>query len=86
VLAEPGVGLAYARWPLHDDSAIRLAALRAAVAAYDGYVVVEYAPPEVQATLDVWGHVPATIGIMRSLKAKWDPANILNPGRYVGGL
>jgi glycolate oxidase FAD binding subunit len=86
VLAEPGVGLAYARWPLHDDSAIRLAALRAAVAAYDGYVVVEYAPPEAQATLDVWGHVPATIGIMRSLKAKWDPANILNPGRYVGGL
>jgi glycolate oxidase FAD binding subunit len=86
VLAEPGVGLAYTRWPLRDDSAVRLAALRTAVAAYDGYVVVEYAPPEMHAALDVWGRVPATIDIMRSLKAKWDPANILNPGRYVGGM
>jgi len=89
VLAEPGVGLAYARWPLRNDMndiAARLMALRMDLVAYDGYVVVEAVPPDLHTTLDCWGPAPATIALMRSLKAQWDPAGILNPGRYVGGI
>lgn len=85
-LAEPGVGRAYAHWPLDDENGARLAALRRAIEAYEGYAVVEYAPAQALTTLDAWGPAPATLAIMQSLKAKWDPANILNPGRYLGGI
>jgi glycolate oxidase FAD binding subunit len=39
-----------------------------------------------RAAVDAWGSVPSTIATMRALKAQFDPANILAPGRYVGGI
>ncbi|MGD0967618.1 MAG: FAD-binding oxidoreductase [Candidatus Aquilonibacter sp.] len=36
--------------------------------------------------LNVWGEPPEGIERMRELKARFDPANILNPGRFVAGL
>jgi glycolate oxidase FAD binding subunit len=36
--------------------------------------------------LAVWGAQPDGIERMRALKAQFDPNNILNPGRFVGGL
>src|SRR5690606_32558609 len=89
--AFPGVGLAYARWLFIDDLlptaiARSLAALRAELAELGGYAVVEGASEALRAALDLWGPPPATLPIMRALKAQWDPANILNPGRYVAGI
>jgi glycolate oxidase FAD binding subunit len=86
-----GVGLAYARWPLADGvdaaaAAQAVAALRAALAVEGGYAVVEDAPDQLRADLDLWGAPPETLLLMRALKAQWDPRGILNPGRYVGGL
>jgi glycolate oxidase FAD binding subunit len=39
-----------------------------------------------RACVDAWPPVPATIATMRDLKRRFDPANILAPGRYVGGI
>jgi glycolate oxidase FAD binding subunit len=36
--------------------------------------------------LRVWGEDPDGLAYMRSLKARFDPKNILNPGRFVGGI
>ena len=36
--------------------------------------------------LDVWGDVGPAIEPMRRLKRELDPAGVLNPGRYVGGI
>jgi glycolate oxidase FAD binding subunit len=36
--------------------------------------------------LNVWGEPPDGLERMRELKARFDPSNILNPGRFVGGL
>jgi glycolate oxidase FAD binding subunit len=41
------------------------------------------APIEVKREIDVWGRVPTSIGVMRTLKREFDPNNILNPGRFV---
>jgi glycolate oxidase FAD binding subunit len=85
-----GVGIAYARWYLAGVGADRLGAalatLRAALADLGGYAAVEAAPPQLRAQLDVWGAAPPTLGLMRGLKAQWDPQAILNRGRYVGGI
>jgi glycolate oxidase FAD binding subunit len=42
--------------------------------------------PALRASVDAWGTPPATLPTLRALKARFDPAGILAPGRYVGGI
>jgi glycolate oxidase FAD binding subunit len=90
VVGYAGVGLAYARWPAGsvevESVAGALTELRATLAAQGGYAVVERAPAELRAALDLWGEPPATLALMRGIKAQWDPHGLLNRGRYVGGI
>jgi glycolate oxidase FAD binding subunit len=53
---------------------------------HKGHVVVAAAPPELKAGIDVWGPAPASLGLMREIKRRFDPQEILNPGRFLGGL
>jgi glycolate oxidase FAD binding subunit len=36
--------------------------------------------------VDRWGKLPDSIDLMRRIKHQFDPNNILNPGRFVGGI
>jgi len=36
--------------------------------------------------VEVWGESPPTISLMRGLKQQFDPRELLNPGRFLGGL
>ena len=63
-----------------------LTRVRDAVVAVGGTCVVEHAPLAAKAGLDVWGDVGPALETMRRLKAELDPAGVLNPGRYVGGI
>jgi glycolate oxidase FAD binding subunit len=56
------------------------------VAVGGGYVVIEAAPTAVKERLDVWGPPPSAFNLLKALKAKFDPAGVLNPGRFIGGL
>jgi glycolate oxidase FAD binding subunit len=60
--------------------------IREALASLAGTCVVEHAPVESHSTLDVWGEVGPAIEPMRRLKHELDPAGVLNPGRFVGGI
>lgn len=57
-------------------------ATRAALVAAGGWLVVESGAPEI----DPWGPLPASFGLMRALKTRFDPEGRLNPGRFLGGL
>lgn len=60
---------------------------RALTAQARGLAIVHSAPPAWKRGLDVWcGEPPAALAMMRELKALYDPARVLNPGRYVAGL
>jgi glycolate oxidase FAD binding subunit len=48
-----------------------------------GQLILERVPGEVKREVDVWGDVGMTVKMMRSLKEKFDPRRILNPGRFV---
>ena len=63
-----------------------ISSLRERAGPYWGHVVVERCPLDVKANLDVWGDPVEGMGIMRRLKQEFDPAAILNPGRFAGGI
>ncbi|HSB40434.1 MAG TPA: FAD-binding oxidoreductase [Methylomirabilota bacterium] len=61
--------------------------LRQALEAEGGSLVVERAPLELKKLCDVWGSIDTgTLAIMSRIKGEFDPAELLNPGRFVGGL
>ena len=70
-----------------DNTALETFAisLRAAVHTLHGHLLIEHAPPAVKKP-DAWDDAEATLKLMRSIKRKFDPRNILNPGRFVGGI
>jgi glycolate oxidase FAD binding subunit len=51
-----------------------------------GHVVLFAAPPSAKEGIDVWGHLPPSISIMREIKQQFDPKRLLNPGRFIGGI
>jgi FAD/FMN-containing dehydrogenase len=60
--------------------------VREALGPLSATCVVEAAPAAAKHALDVWGDVGPALEPMRRLKAELDPAGVLNPGRYVGGI
>jgi len=48
-----------------------------------GYLVLQEAPSEIKNGFDVWGDIGSGLGIMKRVKANYDPDNLLNPGRYI---
>ena len=85
VHASTGTGVAYAALP-GEQGVAGLAALRAAVAPYDGSAVVLAAPDALRGDLDHWGPVPDSFALMQRVKDRFDPARRLSPGRLLGGL
>jgi glycolate oxidase FAD binding subunit len=82
-----GVGIGYTRWAVADvpfqEQFAALDELRAAMRGIGGYAVVEEAAPALIAQIDRWGPAPATLELMRALRNQWDPARVINPGRYL---
>ncbi len=73
----PGLGLIVACCP--QTAATHLPVLRQELAGTGGYAVVEYSPVRIER----WGPPPPTIDLMRALRQRWDPAGILNSGRWL---
>ena len=57
---------------------------RAAARASGGYATLEWAPLAVKSQVPVWDDLGAAGRLMRRIKERLDPHDILNPGRFVG--
>jgi glycolate oxidase FAD binding subunit len=51
-----------------------------------GHATLEWAPLAVKSEVPVWDDLGAASRVMQRIKAQLDPANLLNPGRFVGGI
>lgn len=78
-------GLAYGLFTGQEKARAQrwLQALRQPALALSGYAVAVALPAGLRQELDPWGYQPAALGVMRALKARWDPAGILNPGVFL---
>lgn len=51
-----------------------------------GFLTLLTAPPDIKAKFEPWGYPGNALGLMRAVKAQFDPKNILSPGLFVGGI
>ena len=77
-IAEFGVG----QCRIAIETAADLGALRTLAHAHGGHAVVIDGQDDLRA--DPWGTPPPGLAIMKRIKQAFDPAGILNPGRFVG--
>jgi glycolate oxidase FAD binding subunit len=59
--------------------------LRGELEGQDGSLVALHRPEKMPA-FDVWGTAGDALPLMKAVKQQLDPKNILNPGRFVGGI
>ena len=93
VLADVGFGLVRLLWWAEDGISSTTADVEAIINGLrdwarrnTGYVVVERCSTEVKRNIDVWGEGLEGLAIMGRIKKELDPAGILNPGRFAGGI
>jgi glycolate oxidase FAD binding subunit len=84
VSASPGLGYVDVRHRLGRAEELR--DLVGRLRALAPKTVVVSAPAELKSDIDVWGESIESLDLMRMLKTEFDPNDILNPGRFVGGL
>ncbi len=87
-IADMGAGAVDALKEVADanEASTWLSALRRPALTTEGYAVVVEAPTLLQNKLDRWGYHPQGLDLMKALKRRWDPQDILNPGTFVGGI
>jgi glycolate oxidase FAD binding subunit len=87
-IADLRTGDAILRFSAHTMASFsaRLAALDRDVHAAFEHASVLAGGETLRKSIDAWGPEPSTIATMRAIKAHFDPAGILAPGRYVGAI
>lgn len=82
-----GTGLTEVRLDAELPSLMKaVEGLRGEVDRLEGTLVVQQCPPAMKEALDVWGALQQALPLMQQIKGKFDPARILNPGRFVGAI
>jgi glycolate oxidase FAD binding subunit len=85
--ADLGTGVLRVAFEEESDRAVDLVkTLRGIMSSFGGTVFVEKGPLDLKQRVDAWGDGGSAADLMRSLKHRFDPENLLNPGRFVSGI
>jgi glycolate oxidase FAD binding subunit len=80
-----GGGLVWISTPVDGDAGASV--LREATRTFGGHATLVRAPAEIRSAVDVFEPQPdALMTLSRGIKASFDPAGILNPGRMYAGI
>ena len=79
------LGSGVGRLAIAADSA-RVGEMREFCQRHSGYLTVLAASQAFKAQIEPWGYIGNATEMMRRLKQKFDPQNLLSPGCFVGGL
>jgi glycolate oxidase FAD binding subunit len=85
LVGRAGLGLFWVRLPSGNDVPGTVARVRAELGRKSLHCVLLDGAGELHA--EVWGDVDAgTLGVMRAVKSRFDPAGVCAPGLFVGGI
>ncbi|HZG39354.1 MAG TPA: FAD-binding oxidoreductase [Nodosilinea sp.] len=71
---------------LAEASVEAVETLRSRCTANGGYLTLIEAPLALKQLVEVWGYSGNALGVMKAIKAQFDPHHRLSPGRFVGGI
>ena len=86
ISADAAIGTVWLACHANKANALRFTELAGMMDNCGGHVIIFAAPSELKHGLEVWGPSPPTLPLMRRIKHQFDPAGLLNPGRFVGSL
>ncbi len=69
-----------------DRAVITLNSLLGHCRRVGGNLVIERAPAGVKGRLNIWGEAGSDFVVMKRVKDQIDPAGVMSPGRFIGGL
>jgi glycolate oxidase FAD binding subunit len=81
-----GIVLGHLRGLTAEQARTLLEPLLAFAAEAKGNLIVTRCPPAWKSALPVWGRPTGDRALMRAVKAKLDPGNVFNPGRFVDNI
>jgi glycolate oxidase FAD binding subunit len=80
------LGSGLGRLHFHEVEIKQVQKMRSLCQKNQGFLTILEAPIFVKQQLEPWGYMGNALEIMRRVKQKFDPNNILNTGRFVGGI
>jgi glycolate oxidase FAD binding subunit len=79
-----GSGIGILQFKSEDRNGIE--EMRSLCQQHRGFLTILTAPKSIKQQLDPWSYTGNALEMMRTIKQKFDPQNILSPGRFVGGI
>jgi glycolate dehydrogenase FAD-binding subunit len=82
-----GLGIIRVAFDEDDSKSVEtIRRMRSQAAEVGGTLFVERSSADVKEQIDAWGNRHPLSSLMRSVKAKFDPESVLNPGRFVAEI
>ncbi|WP_009632700.1 FAD-binding oxidoreductase [Synechocystis sp. PCC 7509] len=69
-----------------DTTVAEILKMRSHCQSNGGFLTILEAPINCKQQLDVWGYSGNSLELMRKIKHQFDPKNVFNPHRFVGGI
>jgi glycolate oxidase FAD binding subunit len=86
-LAQIHLASGLGRLVLETDSDInQLSKMRSTCERDRGFLTILEAPKNIKAKHEPWGYQGNALDLMKSLKTKFDPYNLFNPGLFIGEI
>jgi FAD/FMN-containing dehydrogenase len=85
-VGDAATGTVWLGFPANKAAVARFPEIEAMAHERRGHSVVFAAPAALKRAVNVWGPSPPTLSLMREIKRQFDPNELLNPGRFLGGI
>ncbi len=86
IVSDTSMGTIWLEFAANKTALARLSEIESLARERRGHAVVFAAPAALKTAINIWGPAPANLSLMRDIKRQFDPDELLNPGRFLGGI